>query len=163
MELCIIRHGLAGTNLEDEAQDYQRPLTKKGKEKLKGIAKGLKDMKIYFNAILTSPLLRALESAEIIHAYCGATEEVMICDLLQPGSSYSKLSKLLNELHEYEKIAIIGHEPFLSGFACYCLSNSKNPFINLKKGGALMLETDKAIKPGQCTLSWLMEPKQMIG
>lgn len=162
LELCLIRHGLAGTSFEDEAMDYERPLKKKGKEKLKDIAKGLKDMNICFDVVLTSPLLRSMETAGIINAYCGATEEVLVCDLLQPGSSYSMLSKLLNELQEYEKIAIIGHEPFLSGFACYCLSNSKSPFISLKKGGALMLEVDKVIKPGHCKLSWLMEPKHMI-
>lgn len=161
LELCIIRHGLAGATQEDENMDQERPLKKKGKKKMKDIAKGLKDLKVSFDVVLTSPLLRAKESAEIVNEYCGMDKKVMITDLLKPNSSYQKLSKFLNELKESKTVAIVGHEPFLTGFASYCLS-SKSPFLNLKKGGVLMLEIDKEIKPGKCMLSWLMEPKHMI-
>ena len=68
LELYIIRHGLAGKSLEDETMDDERPLKKKGKEKMKEIAKGLKELKIGFDVVLTSPLLRAKESAEIVNA-----------------------------------------------------------------------------------------------
>lgn len=162
IELYIIRHGLAGKSLEDETIDEERPLKKKGKEQMKDIAKSLKELKICFDVVLTSPLLRAKESAEIINMYCGGTKKMTVTELLKPGSSYSKLIKFLNELKEPEKVAIVGHEPFLSGFASHCLSNSKNSYINLKKGGVLMLEIDGVIKPERCMLSWLMEPRQLI-
>jgi phosphohistidine phosphatase len=68
----------------------------------------------------------------------------------------------LNGLEGPEKVAIVGHEPFLSGFASYCLSKSKSSYIKLKKGGILMLEMEGALKPGQCRLAWLMEPWQII-
>ena len=45
-----------------------------------------------------------------------------------------------------KKVAIVGHEPFLSGFASYCLTKNKNSLLNLKKGGVLMLEIDEADK-----------------
>jgi len=67
----------------------------------------------------------------------------------------------LNSLEGKDKIAIVGHEPFLSGFASYCLSKSKNSFIRLKKGGILALEVDNMLKPGQSRLAWLMEPWQL--
>lgn len=162
LELYIIRHGLAGKSLEDEAMDEERPLKKKGKEKMKGIAKGLKELKISFDTVLTSPLLRAKESADILNEYCGESKEATVTDLLKPDSSYNDLIKLLNEYKDHKTVAIVGHEPFLSGFASYCLSKSKNPLMNLKKGGVLMLEIDQVIKPGKCTLSLLMEPKHII-
>jgi phosphohistidine phosphatase len=162
LELYIIRHGLAGTSLDDEAMDQERPLTKKGKAKMKEIAKGLKEMKIGFDIVLTSPLLRAKESAEILNAYCGNSKKVSITDLLSPEASYNNLIKFLNKLKGSEKVAIVGHEPFLSGFASFCLSKNKSSLMNLKKGGVLMLEIDKVIKPGRCVLSWLMEPKHII-
>jgi phosphohistidine phosphatase len=161
LELYIIRHGLAGIGLEDEALDHARPLKKKGREQMKGIAKALKQLNTSFDRVITSPLLRAKESAEIINKYCGTIKEVMVTDLLKPGASFEKMTKFLNEL-KHEKIAIVGHEPFLSGFASYCLSNSKSSFIKLKKGGVLMLEIDGVIKPEQCKLSWLMEPNHLI-
>lgn len=162
LELYIIRHGLAGKRLQDETDDEARPLKKKGKERMKGIAKGLKDLGICFDRVLTSPLIRAKESAEIVHACCSDAKEVTVTNLLKPGSTYNNLIRFLNKLKKSKRVAIVGHEPFLSDFASYCLSKSKSSFINFKKGGVLMLEIDGAIEPGRCTLSWLMEPQQMI-
>ena len=57
--------------------------------------------------------------------YCGDTKEVTVTDLLSPGASYNNLIKFLNKLKDSKKVAIVGHEPFLSGFASYCLSKNK--------------------------------------
>jgi phosphohistidine phosphatase len=86
----------------------------------------------------------------------------MITDLLAPGASYKNLIRFLNKHKDSNSIALIGHEPFLSGFASYCLSNNEDSFLALKKGGALMLEIETTLKPGNCRLSWLMEPKHLI-
>jgi phosphohistidine phosphatase len=161
-ELYMIRHALAGSSLENEVDDEARPLKKKGKDKMKAIAKGLKGQKISFDIILTSPLLRSQESAGILNEYCGSNKEATVTDLLKPGSSYNNLIKFLNKSKSAEKIAIVGHEPFLSGFASYCLSKSETSFINLNKSGVLRLEIEKIIKPGQCILSWLIDPKFLI-
>ncbi len=162
LELYILRHGLAGRSLEDDTMDEERPLKKNGKTQMKEIGKALKSQKISFDTVLTSPLLRACESADIVNAYCGASEEVIVTDLLAPGASYDKLVRFLNKFKESKTVAIVGHEPFLSGFASYCLSKNKSSLMNLKKGGVLMLEVDGLIRPGRCMLSWLMEPKQII-
>ena len=129
---------------------------------MKDIAKGLKEQKVIFDRVVSSPLLRSKESAEIVNDHCGESEEVTITELLCPGASYTNLIKFLNRFKDSEKIALVGHEPFLSGFASYCLTKNKNPLLNLKKGGALKLEIDGVIKPGECMLSWLMEPKQIV-
>lgn len=164
LELYIIRHGLAGKSLEDEAMDHERPLKKKGKEQMKEIAKGLQKLKIGFDVVVTSPLLRSKESAEIVNAHCSNTKEVTVTDLLRPGtSSYVNLIKFLNKLKDPEKVAIIGHEPFLSGFASYCLTNNRHSLMSLKKGGVLKLEMDGLLVPGKCMLSWLVEPRHLTG
>jgi len=162
LELYIIRHGLAGKSLEDESLDEERPLTKKGKDRMKDISKGLDELGICFDAIVSSPLARARESAEIVDKYCGTGGNIEYTDLLKPGASYDVLIDYLNRLEGKDKVAIVGHEPFLSGFASYCLSKSKSSFITLKKGGVLAMETGGPLKPGQCNLAWLMEPWQMI-
>lgn len=162
LELYIIRHGLAGKPLEDETLDEARPLKKKGKEKMKDIAKSLKDLNVCFDMVLTSPLLRSKETAEILNAYCGDSKKVRVTDLLKPDSSYNDLIKFLNTIKGSKKVAIVGHEPFLSGFASYCLTKNTNPLITLKKGGVIKLDIDKVIKPGHCTLSLLMAPKIIL-
>ena len=161
LELYIIRHGLAGKPMEDESLDEERPLTKKGKSRMKDVAKGLDEIGISFDAIVSSPLSRAKETAEIVEKYCGDKNGIECSDLLKPGASYDKLIEFLNALEGKDAVAIIGHEPFLSGFASYCLAKGKNSFIKLKKGGVLALEVDGAVKPGQCKLAWLMEPWQL--
>lgn len=161
LELYVIRHGFAGSPIEDKKLDDARPLKKKGREKIKDIAKSLKKQNICFDLVLTSPLLRAKETAEIFQDHCGITKKMQVIDLLKPGTSYPKLIKFLNE-HKESKVAIVGHEPFLSGFASYCVSGSKSSFIDLKKGGIIKLEVDEVIKPGKCILSLLMDPKHII-
>ena len=103
-ELYMIRHGLAGKSLEDETMDDERPLKKKGKEKMKEIAKGLERTENMLSiSVLTSPLLRSKESAEIVNAYCSDTKEVTVTDLLSPGASYNNLIKFLNKLKDLRK------------------------------------------------------------
>lgn len=161
-ELYIIRHGLAGKRIEDGAEDDERPLTKKGRDRLKEIAKSLKARGIAFDKVLTSPLLRAKQSAEILNNYCSDNKEITVTELLKPDASYENFIKFLNKLKSLKKVAIVGHEPFLSGFASYCLTKNKSSFLNIKKGGILMLEINEVITPGSCLLSWLLEPNHII-
>lgn len=160
--LYVIRHGLAGEPLENAEEDELRALTKKGKKELKSISKALKDLDIEFDEIITSPLIRALETAEIVHGRCGNSNELIINDLLRNGSSFETLVKYLNSLKSADSVAIVGHEPHLSSFASYCISGKKSSFINLKKGAVLLLEIDQIIKPGNSKLMWLLEPRQLI-
>lgn len=162
LELYIIRHGFAGKSNEGAADDDLRPLKKKGKEQMKDVGRSLKKWDVALDAVLTSPLVRAKESAEILNAECGKSKKVILTDLLKPGASFSKLIKHLNDLKKAQRVAIVGHEPFLSEFASHCLSKNGGSFINLRKGGVIKLDIDKVIKPGNCILSWLLEPSLLI-
>lgn len=162
LELYVIRHGQAGKSLQDKKLDFERPLKKQGKEEMKEIAKHLNSSNISFDIVLSSPLTRSKQTAEIVNEYCGNGKDVTVTDLLKPEASFDPLIKFLNQLKTPKKVAIVGHEPFLSAFASYCLTKSKSSILNLKKGGVLKLEINKVVKPGQCTLSWLIEPEQII-
>lgn len=159
-ELYMIRHGIADKR-EEDIDDEARELTKKGKDKMKAIAQGLKDAGIRFDAIVSSPLVRTAQTAEIIQKCCSDGKDIIMTDLLKPGATFDPLVEYLNTV-EGDSVAIVGHEPFLSGFASYCLSQKKNSFINIKKGGIALLETDGPIKPGHCKIDWLLEPNQII-
>ncbi len=161
-ELFIVRHGPAGKSMDDKKLDETRSLTKKGKGKMKAIAKGLSDMDISFDRIVTSPLARCVESADILGKCCAGKNGVECIDALKPGGSIDDLIGYLNALDGVKNVAIVGHEPFLSEFASYCLAKSKNSFIDLKKGGIIALEFGNMIKPGTGKLCWMMEPSQLI-
>src|SRR5689334_22884591 len=146
LELYIIRHGLAGKSLPKTTEDAVRPLTKKGKVQLKKVAKGLKKRKISFDVVVSSPLLRAKETAEIAQDYCGNSAKVKLAKELLPESSFPDLVQFINKLKKAKKVALVGHEPFLSGFASYCLSKSKASFLTLKKAGILKLEFEDKVE-----------------
>lgn len=159
--LYVVRHGIAEERGEDRA-DEARELTARGRDRMKQVAKGLADEGVRFDVILTSPLARALQTARILEKYCvdgGSLEET---ELLEPDGSFDELIDHLNGLEGVENVAIVGHEPFLSGFITYCLAGKKPSFIRLKKGGVAALEIDGTVKPGHCSLVWLMEPGQLI-
>jgi phosphohistidine phosphatase len=160
MEIYIIRHGPAGKSIEDPALDEARPLTAKGKAKMRDVSRGLKNLGISFDKVYTSPLARAKETAEYMEKCC--TGGIETTDLLKPGSSKDELISFINRADGAEHIALVGHEPFLGEFAAYCLSKSKWSYFDFKKGGVMMLESDGPVKPGKCKLAWLVEPFQLV-
>jgi phosphohistidine phosphatase len=160
--LYVVRHGIAEGH-DADVEDAARKLTRKGKGRMKLIAKGLDDAGIPCDVILTSHLVRALQTARIARKYCWQKADIGVTDLLKPDASFDGLIDHLNGLEGVDNVAIVGHEPFLSGFVSYCLAGDRLSFVRLKKGGVASLEIDEAIRPGQCALLWLMEPDQLIG
>lgn len=162
-ELYVIRHGIAEQKAPNGSGDEKRELTGEGKKKVKLIAKSLKGMDVEFDAIISSPLTRSMQTAKIIMDICPGCGEVAVTDLLKPDGQYDDLIKYLNTIEGAERVSIVGHEPFLSGFISYCLSKSRNPFIRMKKGAVALISIDEHIIPGKAELQWLMGPKQIIG
>lgn len=159
--LYVVRHGIAqkrGEGVDDDA----RELTARGRDRMKLVAKGLADAGVRFDAILTSPLARALQTARIVEKYCAGGDAFVETDLLKPGASFDRLIEQLNGLEGTDSVAIVGHEPDLSSFVSYCIADRKTSCVRLKKGGVALLEPDGAIGPWQCLLAWLLEPGQLI-
>ena len=164
MNLYLLRHGIAAAN-DDPAFpfDAERPLTKKGIKRMRKAARGISRLAITFDAILTSPLVRARQTAEIVATALAA--ESCLDELLElaPGSSPDQLLSAFNGLKEHEHVMLVGHEPLLGEFAGFLLStnNVADLAIPLKKGGICCVEVDFPAtgKPGH--LHWLLTPKQL--
>jgi phosphohistidine phosphatase len=159
--LYVLRHGIAeelGAGMDDDA----RELTRKGTGRMKTIAKGLADVGVRSDVILTSPLVRAVQTARIFRKYCSEKADIEMSDLLKPDASFDELIDHLNRLDGVDSVAIVGHEPFLSGFVTYCLAGEMPSFVLLKKGGIASLAIDEAIKPGHCALTFLLQPEHLI-
>lgn len=160
-ELYVIRHGIADEASEHSGIDEERQLTEKGAEKVRGVAQYLRSRDVELGVVVSSPLARARETAELVAAVCCCSRPLVITDLLLPEGSHEELIAFLNGLSE-ETLAVVGHEPFLSGFVSYCLANSSRPFVRMKKAGVACILYDNQIEAGACELAWLMGPGQML-
>ena len=163
MNLYVLRHGIAvepGT--PGYERDADRPLTPEGERKLRQIAEAMEALELSFDLILSSPYLRALQTAEIVAKALKGRKKVELSESLTPGGSTKKLVELLNRVQPSpESVLLVGHEPYLSGLISLLVSGDAGFAVVMKKGGLCKLSTE-SLKPGRCAaLEWLLTPKQM--
>lgn len=162
MNLFILRHGIAVDHgAAGYENDDERPLTSKGERKVRMIADAMKALEISFDLILSSPLARAGETAEIVAKTLKAKKRLQLTDRLSPQESAEPLIEYLQEQGAVEEVLLVGHEPFLSQLISLLISGSPDSSVLLKKGGFCKLSVEE-LRHDQCaTLEWLLTPKQM--
>lgn len=164
MDLYLLRHGIAverGTDgYEDDAT---RPLTPKGERRVRRIAKGMKRLDLTFDLILSSRLIRARQTAEIVAKTFGAVQQLKFTTHLAPdGDPEELIHELMRLDHRPKSVLLVGHEPYLSSLISTLLSGKASLKVTLKKGGLCLL-TVGALRHGPCaTLEWLLTPRQMM-
>jgi phosphohistidine phosphatase len=159
MEIYILRHGIAverGTRGYDK--DSDRPLTKEGQEKMHQIAAVFASMDLQLDLILSSPYLRAKQTAKIVAEAVGI--DVTYSESLEPDGNARDLTAEIND-EKPQRVMLVGHEPGLSQLISVLIAGTADGNIELKKGGLAKLTTER-LKFGQCaTLNWLFTPKQL--
>ena len=164
MDLLIVRHGVAEDKeafAETGKSDDERPLTDKGRKKMKRAARGLRSLVPEIGLLVTSPLVRARETAEIIAAAYGMDDDLGLEDVLRPESSFDAFAEWLRPYSDRSPVCVVGHEPHLSGLATWLMSGAKESQFELGKGGACLLSFDGAPKRGDAMLCWLLTSKQL--
>jgi phosphohistidine phosphatase len=163
MNLFLLRHGLAVEREEfDYASDADRPLTPKGRKQLRTIAAALRKMELHFDVILSSPLVRARETAEIIAAELKSRKRLSLADELKPGTDAKRLvHKLAHQKPAAKNILLVGHEPDFSELISLLVAGHVGAGFALKKGGLAHLEIDKLRFGGCALLAWLLTTAQM--
>ena len=163
MELYLLRHGLAvergTTGFKDDAL---RPLTPKGRRQLRTIAAAIKGMDLRCDLILSSPLQRAKQTAEIIAREIKLKKRVKFSNALAPGGSAAVLFRQLVRMKPMPaRLLFVGHEPDLSRLISLLITGGMRLQMDFKKGGLCKLDIGK-LKAGKCaTLAWLLTPKQL--
>ena len=115
MNLYIIRHAIAVDEAtSDYESDSERPLTDKGRKKMRQIAKALRHLGVKFDLIVSSPYVRACETAEILADVFKMKSEIVFSDNLMPLGNPQLLIGEINEKHAVDSLALVGHEPHLS-------------------------------------------------
>jgi phosphohistidine phosphatase len=163
MNLYILRHGIAveqGT--PGYERDADRPLTSEGERKLQLIAKAMQALELSFDLLLTSPYVRARQTAEAVAEAFDVEKKLEFADCLTPGGSTKELVELLNHRRPPpESVLLVGHEPYLSGLISLLVTGKESCAVVLKKGGLCKLYLE-SLKHGRCAaLEWLLTPKQM--
>lgn len=158
MDLLIVRHAIA---FERDAKrwpdDRARPLTPEGALRARRAAKGLKRVADRPTRVLTSPLVRARQTAAILNELAG-WPEALECAALAPGRSAEGALAALKG-HSDKLIAIIGHQPGLGQVIARSLPGTVSPrSIELKKFGVAFLSFDAAPVAGRARLRWLLAP-----
>jgi phosphohistidine phosphatase len=155
MELLIVRHGIAVDRGTPGMADDERPLTKEGEKKFRGAARGLATIVSAPDIVLTSPLPRALRTAEIAAAAWKGDKPVRSPKLA--AGSAAAILELLAQNRRHARVAIFGHEPDLSQLLARLLGSGKGERLALKKGGAALLELTDDLQAGR--LVFYLPPK----
>jgi phosphohistidine phosphatase len=163
MELLIIRHAIAfPRDRRRWPDDAARPLSPLGIRRSRKAASGLKDLCKVPDRLLTSPLVRARQTAKILTEVAG-WPRAEVAPELKPGEGAVVVLTLLGK-HRSKRIAIVGHEPDLSMLLAACLlkDNSALP-IEMKKSAVACLSFHGRARAGSAVLMWLATPRILRG
>lgn len=162
MIIYLFRHGIAlDIGSQGISSDEERKLSGKGKEKTKEIAQGLKNIKCRPKKIISSPLTRAKQTADIAADILTPKTKVEVIDELAPGHPLKKTVKWLNGQEEGE-IMLVGHNPDMEMLASLLVTGAETSDIRLKKASICRIVFCGKPEPGTGRLEWLMQPAQLV-
>jgi phosphohistidine phosphatase len=153
MKIYIVRHGIAEER--SRGGDRARALTEEGRKKMKEAAEGLAGLDPEIDTIFSSPLVRAVQTAEIIAKALNHEASTEVMDELSPGNSPEDVTKRLRNLKGGGNVILAGHEPNCSDLAGYLLGGTE---IEFKKGAICLIETD-SLASGSGRLLWHLSPQ----
>jgi len=160
-ELYLIRHGIAEDRGEAWPDDAKRPLTAEGAARLKKSARALVRLGVTFDVVLTSPLVRTRQTAELIAAALTPKPPIVNTDALVPGASPGALFAELEKHTRRKSIALVGHEPGIGELAARLLG-TRRP-IEFKKGGVCRIDVEALPPHSPGELRWFVTPRILRG
>jgi phosphohistidine phosphatase len=158
MKLFVLRHAEAVERGDARYKnDAARPLTPKGIQRTKQMAHALRQMHVHLDAILSSPLVRARETAEIVAHGLRLSGRIQITPHLAPDGELNELFNEVNQLRPLPgNVMFVGHEPYLSELISLVCTGGGQLGLTLKKGGLCRLEVE-TLRPTRCaTIEWLI-------
>jgi phosphohistidine phosphatase len=163
MDVLVVRHAIAEDRdifAQSGKPDTQRPLTDKGRERMRQGARGLQKLVPDIDLLATSPLVRAAETAEIVSAAYGDIGLTTVSALRPEGSSEDVLT-WLQEQDSDATLGLVGHEPNLSMLVSWLTTRDDESFVEFKKGVACPLSFYDDVYAGGAVIRWLLTPAQL--
>lgn len=161
MKLYLVRHATAVEGIGGAIQnDAQRPLTEEGRREAKTVAGAVKALRVQPSAFISSPLVRARQTATIFQGVLAGDVEVHITDTLAPGGSAHELFKYLRQWQNDKEIFLFGHEPSIGRLAGQLIAGSvETPDIPFKKAAVCRIDIYDLASAPMGTLKWFITPK----
>ncbi len=156
-QLYLIRHGLAEERGDAWPDDAKRPLTDKGMSQMRKAAHGLARLGVSVDVVLSSPLVRARQTAEIVASALEPRPSLLNVDSLATDGSYPAVIADLEKHARKTRIALVGHEPALGELAARLIGSRHA--IEFKKGAVCRIDIDDLPPAGPGDLRWLMTTK----
>ena len=160
MKLYIVRHAIAAPHGTSGIPDDERPLTEEGIKKMSQVAAGLRSLEYIPDLILSSPLPRAKQTAEILlEAFGQKRIGLEILPALAPAGSRRELYQTIASYErKHESLMLVGHQPSLGEIAGEIAWGSPGHSLELKKGGACAIELVRSGEPPEGSLISLLTP-----
>jgi phosphohistidine phosphatase len=157
--IYIVRHAIAAERGDEYPDDAVRPLTPDGIDRFRQVARGLAWLDVRVDRILTSPLVRARQTADILADELPGKPQVIETDALVPGATFDELRTHLAEFSRCSSVALVGHEPGLGELAARLLG-MRHP-LAFKKGGVCRIDIETLPPAGPGELRWFAPPRML--
>ncbi len=156
-ELYLIRHGIAEERGDAWPDDTKRPLTDEGMSRLRKAARALARIGVSFDVVLTSPLVRAQQTAEIVASAFSPKPPIVNVEALAPDGSTAATLAELEKHSKRTRIAIVGHEPAIGELGSRLVGMRVD--MQFKKGAIARIDVEMLPPKGPGVLRWFVPPK----
>lgn len=157
--LYLIRHAIAFERSDRWLDDTKRPLTPKGMARMREGIVGLRELDVDFDLVITSPLVRARQTADLIVEGWRTPPALVMSDALAPGQPPAAVARELARHATRKHIGLVGHEPGLGELGGWLLGAGAP--LTFKKGGVACFEVPALPLAGPAHLVWLATPKML--
>ena len=161
MEIWILRHAKAEEG-GPATPDEERELTPAGHERMRSVAKAIAGLEPKLDAILTSPLVRARQTAEPVARALSLEDEVIETNALVPGADPKEILREI-EKRGLSRVMVVGHMPHLGRLLGYLLTGRPDTAIEMKKASLARIEFDGDAPKPPGTLTFLLTSKELSG
>lgn len=162
MELILMRHALAEERSARWPDDTQRPLSKEGEKKHRAVSEALLSFGLRFDEIVSSPLIRARQTADITARVFGWNGTIQESDALGGGFDVPAVLRMLETYDAGARVLGVGHEPDFSELAATLLHASGDVEIAFKKSAVMGLELPSPPRQGSATLLYFLKPGHLV-
>ena len=157
--LYLVRHAIAEDRGDKWPDDSKRPLTEKGIAKMREIVRGLSRLDPEIEVVLTSPFVRARQTAELLVEGLKPKPALDVLSALVPGEAPARVAEALRPYAGKKAIALVGHEPALGELGAWLIG--ANAPVVFKKGGIGQIDVASLPPERYGQLVWLATPKML--
>ena len=162
LDVYLMRHASAGTRRVNPKLDVKRPLDRDGKRHCLQLAQVLSNLRISFDLIVSSPLKRCLQTAQLVGTEMGYEAKILHAQALEPGADFVQFQRLLHECRSYDNVLMVGHNPNMTAFLGQLIASSAGKDdgpamagVRLRKGAIARVTVER----GPAILKWLLDPR----